>query len=126
MSPAVSVERSEAESQPFRCPVRLAPCRKALPKLRSAPTAAMLGPFILTEGSKCMTSKINSASFLSVASTGALAFFLATQPSPSSAQECLLDTDDDGVVGASDTDGGATADPNDALACGENASAARR
>ena len=56
------------------------------------------------------------------ASVGAMALIMAINAAPSAAQECLLDTNDDGVVGAGDTDGGATADPNDALACGEKAS----
>jgi len=52
------------------------------------------------------------------------ALVLAGTADPALATECLLDTNNDGVADAADTDGGATGTGTDSLACGPAANAA--
>lgn len=60
---------------------------------------------------------LSGASFIAIAA-------FAAQPTPARADECLLDTDNDGfATDAVDTDGGATSDTDGSLACGVNAAA---
>jgi trimeric autotransporter adhesin len=55
------------------------------------------------------------------ASVMALAAYSALSAAPAQAAECLLDTNNNGVADAGDTDGGAISSNDSQLACGPNA-----
>ena len=55
------------------------------------------------------------------ASVMALAAYSAFSAAPAQAAECILDTNNNGVADAGDTDGGAVSSNGTQLACGPNA-----
>ena len=70
------------------------------------------------------THKTNGMSFLKRLCLGTASMMaFAALAGTARADECLLDTNDNGVADGADTDGGADGSGTDSLACGENAEA---